>query len=595
MTDIVIDYLRKCFGFTWLTGPVFDKELRVSSRRRRNYVLRFAYVSLMMIILLFVWIVSVDYRSSNVIQVSRLAQAGKYIVAYIVSFQFCAAQFIAVVMLSNSISDEIYHKTLGMLMVTPITSLQIVMGKMLSKLLQLFLLLALSLPLLAIVRVFGGVPWDFITSSLCLTITTVIFVGALSLFFSIFCRRAYVVIMVTIVSLLCLFALVPFLVATIQYLTKMGHDNELGMLFINSNPYVAFFINTLLLIEPRGAAVPFFISPYINCIVNLFLSIVLLFLSVLLVRKVAIRQATGQLFTSKKKKFVQVNEKVIKNNENSAIVSVIGPPVLWKELILPLRRNVKIYRIIGIILFLALLAYSYWFFYRINGYGQEETHLLYVLIFLGLGTLFTVVLSSTSITSEKESSSWILLLTSTLGDWQIVFGKLLGILSHCLPIWVFLFGHIILFYFLGFLHPMAILLTSILLTWYIILISCSGLYFSSLFKHTTTAVIVNFVFILFIWALIPLIFGIFGEIFGDHEAADICFFVNPFIQIIVIIISSILSHLYIESGIMHYNWPNGNESIHTTLFIFVISFCIYMTMALIFLWRAKKRLRRKVF
>jgi ABC-2 type transport system permease protein len=595
MTDIIIDYLRKCFGFFWLTGPVFDKELRVSSRRKRNYVLRFAYISLMLVILLFIWIVSVDYRSSNVIQVSRLAQAGKYIVAYIVCFQFCAAQIIAIVMLSNSISDEIYHKTLGMLMVTPITSLQIVMGKMLSKLLQLFLLLAISLPLLAIVRVFGGVPWDFITSSLCLTITTVIFVGALSLFFSIFCRRSYVVIMVTITSLLCLFALVPSLVATISYLTRMRHDNELGMLLFNTNPYVSFFFITIMLIEPRGAAVPFFVSPYINCIINLFLSFVLLLLSVLLVRKVAIRQATGRLFSLKKKKWIQVNDKLVKNIENSSIVSVIGPPVLWKELILPLRRNVKIYRIIVIILFLALLIYSYWFFNRVKAYGQEETHLLYVLVFMGLGTLRLTVLSSTSITSEKESSSWILLLTSTLGDWQIVFGKLLGILSHCLPIWVFLLGHVILFYFLGFIHPMAILLTSILLIWFIILISCSGLYFSSLLKHTTTAVIMNFVFILFIWVLIPLIIGIFGAIMRDNDFVEGCLFFNPFIQIIVIVISSIMSHLYIESGIMKYDWPIGNETFHTTLFIFIVSFCVYMIMALVFLWRAKKRLRRKIF
>ena len=28
----------------WLTGPIFDKELRVSSRRKRNYVIRAVYV-----------------------------------------------------------------------------------------------------------------------------------------------------------------------------------------------------------------------------------------------------------------------------------------------------------------------------------------------------------------------------------------------------------------------------------------------------------------------------------------------------------------------------------------------------------------------
>lgn len=39
-------------SLSWLTGPIFDKELRVSSRRRRNYVLRSAYLVLLMVYLI---------------------------------------------------------------------------------------------------------------------------------------------------------------------------------------------------------------------------------------------------------------------------------------------------------------------------------------------------------------------------------------------------------------------------------------------------------------------------------------------------------------------------------------------------------------
>ncbi|MBN2588517.1 MAG: ABC transporter permease subunit [Sedimentisphaerales bacterium] len=586
----ILDYIVRTLSFFWLTGPVFDKELRVSSRKRRNYVLRAAYILLMLIILLFIWAVVVDFRGSRILNVSRLAQAGKVIVTYIVVFQFCASQIIAVVMLSNSISDEIYHKTLGMLMTTPITSMQIVIGKMFSKLLQLFLLLAISLPLLAIVRVFGGVPWSFITSSLCLTLTTVILVSSISLFYSIFCRRAHIVIIVTILSILCLFALIPFLAATIFFLTKIGSDDVFGMLLINTNPYVAFFFNTLAMLEPRAAFFSFFVSPYINCLINLLLAFVFVVISIILVRKVALRQAAGQLFSSRQKKTYRKN-----NAKNSAIISVIGPAVLWKELILPLRKNTKILRIIGVIVFLAILTYSYWFLYHVDALDDEPTHVLYSLIFMVLGTLITTVFSSTSITLEKESSSWLLLLTSTLSDRQIVYGKLCGVISRCLPVWSLLVGHFILFYFLGFIHPIAILLTVILLVWFIILISCSGLYFSSRFKHTTSAVVMNFVFILFIWALIPVVLGIFGEIIGGHDAAEVCFFFNPFIQIIVIAISTITTQFRIRNGIMQYDWPSGYETLHTTLIVFGISFFAYIILALIFLWRTKKRIRNKIF
>ncbi len=209
MATALFNFVLEFLSLSWLTGPIFDKELRVSSRRRRNYVLRFAYLAFLTTLLVLVWIEVIEYHDSNLYRMSRLAEAGKIIIACTVWFQFCVTQIVAVIMLSSSISDEIYNRTLGLLMTTPISSFQIVMGKLFSRLLQLILLLAISLPLLAIVRVLGGVPWGYVVSSLCVTLTTILFVRSLSLFFSIFTRRAYVAIIVTCLTIGVLFALLP--------------------------------------------------------------------------------------------------------------------------------------------------------------------------------------------------------------------------------------------------------------------------------------------------------------------------------------------------------------------------------------------------
>jgi ABC-type transport system involved in multi-copper enzyme maturation permease subunit len=166
-----------------LIGPIFDKELRVSSRRRRNYLLRVAYIALLSVFILSAWYSAFGLRSSGsaAYQVSRLSRMGRIVITTVVWFQFIAAQLIAAVMLSSSISDEVRGGTLGVLMTTPISSFQIVTGKLLGKLLQLMLLLATSLPLLAIIRIFGGVPWDYVISSVCITLTAAVLVGALSL------------------------------------------------------------------------------------------------------------------------------------------------------------------------------------------------------------------------------------------------------------------------------------------------------------------------------------------------------------------------------------------------------------------------------
>ena len=131
MDAISINSVSRFLKLSWLTGPIFDKELRVSSRRKKNYTLRLIYVILLTIFVAIVWLSVVKSEGSSVYEKSRMALAGKRIVTTIVMFQFFATQVIAVIMLSTSISDEIYHRTLGLLMTTPISSFQIVMGKLL--------------------------------------------------------------------------------------------------------------------------------------------------------------------------------------------------------------------------------------------------------------------------------------------------------------------------------------------------------------------------------------------------------------------------------------------------------------------------------
>ena len=133
---------------------------------------------------------------------------GRQIILTIVWFQFIVSQILAIIMLSSSVSDEIRAGTLNVLMTTPVSSFQIIVGKLLSKLLQIFLLLVISMPLLAIIRVFGGMPWYYVVSSFFITLTAVIFSGSLSLFLSIYFRQAYSVILILLGLYLLIFGII---------------------------------------------------------------------------------------------------------------------------------------------------------------------------------------------------------------------------------------------------------------------------------------------------------------------------------------------------------------------------------------------------
>jgi len=591
MTTSVLDFGRRVVSLSWLTGPIFDKELRVSSRRRRNYVLRFAYLTLLTAFLGLFWLSAIRLGGGSLSQVSQMAEVGKGIISFVIWFQFIATQFIALIMLSNSISDEVYNRTLGLLMTTPINSFQIVIGKLLSKLLQIILILGISLPLLAIVRVFGGVPWGYVVSSLCVTLTTVIFVGSLSLFFSVFSRRAYVVIIIVILTLFVVFGLLPWLSGFLWYLMK-GHwpGPRLTAAIFFVNPYGIMTYTTAMMISPMGAGglggmgARFW---WLHCGIMLAASSVILFLSVCVVRKVALRQATGQTAVRSSKKARPLSASPSKVAPPRRVA---GPVVMWKELRTPVLGRRKIRMIIAIGIGLILLGITYAICDAARVLDESGVHTAYVIIFTAIGMLFTAILPATCITSEKESQSWPLLLATTLSDWQILFGKFAGVVRRCMPIWCLLFGHVIVFSLVGYIHPVAIVHFGILVAWIVLFLSGTGLYFSTRFKHTTTAVIANFALAGVIWALVPIVtLMIVGISRGDTDLILGLVDTHPFFQAGIVVDGAVDS-----SGT--YFWP-GMESANAAESTIWMLACMlgYMFVGWLFMWRAKYRLRRNIF
>lgn len=576
-----------------LTGPIFDKELRVSSRRPRNYIVRSLYLFFLMNLLLIVWIKVIEHGGSALYTVSRMAEAGKIVIVCAVWFQFCVTQVLAVIMLSTSISDEIYHRTLGLLMTTPISSFQIVMGKLLSKLLQLILLLAISLPLLAIVRVFGGVPWDYVVSSLCITLTTVIFSGSMSLFFSIFTRRAYVVIITAALTLFVILAVLPYLTAVLWFAATDDWPNgTLTAAIFYHNPYAVLAFSSMKIMEPGGAGGAGWLTFHwpLHCGIILAASAVLLFLTTVSVRRVALRQATGQLDISSKRHRLRTSaDRVSISRQVSSTPArrVAGPPVIWKEVRFPRLGRLGVIPRLAITVGLILIFASYYLCSILNTLNDGGTHIVYAFIYLGLGFLFTIVVPSTCITSEKESRSWPLLLATTLNDREILFGKFMGALWRCLPIWLLLLGHTAVFSLAGTIHPVAIVYITVLVLWVAVLLCGSGLYFSSRCRRTTTAVVLNFVFVLSIWAIVPLL--LFFAV--DERLCDDFMATNPFIHA-----GATMDATVGTSALTTFDWLGaGRWSVFKTTIWMLICVEVFGSLGLLFAWRAKCRLRRNIF
>src|SRR5258705_6746134 len=243
-------------------GPIFSKELRSTSRRKRTYVLRFLYIGALLLVMLFVYSAShveLRYAGSVARRAQKMAELGNTFFQAFAIFSFFAMTFAGPVLTSTAINSERLHKTLPVLLMTPISAWQIVAGKLFSRLLIALSLLGLSLPVLAIVRLLGGVEIESMFGVVCICVAFALFTASVGLLLSTFVSRAYSVILLTYALLAFIYLFIPFAVLMIfaamaRNSNAMGIPRRLTSLFqigAAGHPFVA----TMLLATPNQTGI----------------------------------------------------------------------------------------------------------------------------------------------------------------------------------------------------------------------------------------------------------------------------------------------------------------------------------------------------
>jgi hypothetical protein len=85
----VLDTTANLMLPAWLTGPIFDKELRVASRRKRYYWLRAAFIVLLLFLISAAWSMETSFGSGSAAYVSvRMATVSRGVVNAVVWLEF---------------------------------------------------------------------------------------------------------------------------------------------------------------------------------------------------------------------------------------------------------------------------------------------------------------------------------------------------------------------------------------------------------------------------------------------------------------------------------------------------------------------------
>ena len=138
-----------------LAGPLFSRELLTTSRSWKHYALRSGYL-----LLLFVLIYTagqVVFGFQQVRLTGDVARFGQFVFGLLAITQLVLVGTLSLLFASSIVSTEKDRRTLILLLMTDLSSRELVVGKMFASLIGLVTVVAVSAPAFALLRLFGGV------------------------------------------------------------------------------------------------------------------------------------------------------------------------------------------------------------------------------------------------------------------------------------------------------------------------------------------------------------------------------------------------------------------------------------------------------
>lgn len=170
-------------------NAVLGKELTTRMRGWRAGAIITAYLTLLAAISLIILNTANNNLPSNA-SYADAASTGKALFQWLAAFQIVLIIFVTPASTADAISSERQRQTLDLLLVTRLSSVGIVLGKLVAGLAFDVLLIVCSLPLFSLVFLFGGVSPDQFVTMFVVFLATTLVLGSLSLFVSTLTRRS---------------------------------------------------------------------------------------------------------------------------------------------------------------------------------------------------------------------------------------------------------------------------------------------------------------------------------------------------------------------------------------------------------------------
>ena len=352
---------------------------------------------------------------------------------------------LAPVFTAAAITQEKDSQTFNILLSTPLTNGQIVLGSLLSRLFFVCVLLLAGIPLFCIMMVYGGVTGDKIALSIALSASTALITGSLAITISVIRigtgRTIFSFYLAIAIYLIVVHALASWSgVIPPEAQPAPGQDARMSWL-APFHPFLALWVVLGQRPAPEFGAVAHYGFPssyllaypqYAFIVITVLASILLILLSLFFVR----RGAKEGEFTFFSRLFGRAKITRQTSEQTRKPRNVRRNPIAWREAVTsasagggPLVRYTTLGT--GLVIGLVLLVY-----YGQGALTTAQTRLwLYgiVAVELGIALFVATTTAATSMTREKESNTLELILATPMTSGTIIRGKIWGLVHSAGP------------------------------------------------------------------------------------------------------------------------------------------------------------------
>ncbi len=418
-------------------NPIAVRLVQGGSRRRRHLYIRAIYLGVLILTLLYLLMTNVGVGNLNTRSLAQAAAASFALVSYLQIGLIC---LLAPVFMAGAIAQESNPRTWDIMLTSPLSAGEIVLGNLFGRLFFILALLFSSMPLFALTQLFGGVPGATIFMSYLLAACAALFVGALAIALSVsrlVGKRAVFAFYVGVVSFLAVTWAIDALAGTpgsVSYMTAINPFLALRAL-LNPTGYRYYEAGSNI-----GIAAWFLESPVATfCLLSGGLSVLLMGASTITVRLGGIAGLGGEGGRGGVPWYRKMFGLGAKGGEHRAPKKVWNNPIAWRE---AAARNATLGRmaarwsfiVIGAVWGVAIVVY-----FHTNAATMGPDAFRNVVLYTVVGELIVVTLvalnmSATAVAREREDGTLDLLLTTPITPAAYLGGKVRGMIAYLLPL-----------------------------------------------------------------------------------------------------------------------------------------------------------------